>query len=630
MLTNLIFLAAISSGSIGCALFFNKKYEDILPITCIGVVLILFIFGILEHLNVGFYVVLIIAFLIYLITAASLLKSREKARFYKFLQNILTPGMLVFVAAFFVLSVLNVGKMASSWDEFTHWIDIVKVMTTLDDFGTNPASYSSFQSYPPGMSLFQYFLQKCYLLCHPNGVFNEWRAYFAFQILLFSAFTPFFRSCSFKKPLGIVSIFAIVFLSPLVFYSNIYSATYIDAFVGAAAGAGFAAILIYKEKDIFYSVYICLLCSMLVLAKDVGLLFAIFLAAAYIADLALRRWERRRLFMCACGVLSATALPKLLWDFEIEISHAVKKFAEKIDISVAVQVLSGEDTSYRKIVLENYRNALLDSTISLGHTGIKLNYLCLIITLFAISFFIYQMVKERRSNERYNFLSTLILEHILLIFYIFGLCVLYMFRFSEYEAVRLASFSRYLGIAFLALLLTNFLLLNDLWTTDFLKAQNRQLLILYIIVLIIPGKPILDFITGETVESSKTIRARYETLAEKILDISDSNSTIYFISQENDGFDFWVTRYSVRPNIIPYKWNWSLGGPFYDGDIWSTGKSAEAWQNELVAEYDYVALYHLNDYFYATYGLLFEDPSQITENTVYKVNKDTKLLEKIK
>ena len=546
MLTNLIFLAVISSGSTACALFFNKKYEDILPITCIGIVLILFVFGILEHLTLGFYAILIAAFLIYLITAVSLLKRKERTKFQKFLQNIITPGMLVFAAAFFVLSILNVGKMASSWDEFSHWIDIVKVMTTLDDFGTNPASYSSFQSYPPGMSLFQYFLQKCYLLCHPNGMFNEWRAYFAFQILLFGMFTPFFHNCSFKKPLGIVSVSAIVFLSPLVFYSNIYSATYIDAFVGAAAGAGFAAILIYKEKDIFYSIYICLLCSMLVLAKDVGLLFAVFLAAAYIIDLALRKWERRRLFTCICGVVSATAFPKLLWDYEVEISHAVKKFAEKIDISAVIRVFLGEDTSYRKTVLENYENSLIESTISLGNTGIKLNYFCLIVTMFAFSFFIYQIVKGKRLNERFNFLSTLIVTYVLLIFYVFGLCILYMFRFSEYEAVRLASFSRYLGIAFLTLWLTNLLSLNDLWTNDFLKVQNRQLLILYMIVLLIPGKPVLDFITGKTVESSKTVRARYEILAEKILDISDSNSTIYFVSQENNGFDFWVMRSEER------------------------------------------------------------------------------------
>ena len=68
-------------------------------------------------------------------------------------------GLIIFLLVFFAFSVFNAGKLASTWDEFSHWIDIVKAMTTVDDFGTNPQSLSTFKSYPPAMSIFQYVLQ---------------------------------------------------------------------------------------------------------------------------------------------------------------------------------------------------------------------------------------------------------------------------------------------------------------------------------------------------------------------------------------------------------------------------------------------------------------------------------------
>ena len=65
MLVNLIFLMIISSGSLFCAAGFDKKYEQILPITCIGYSLILFLSGVFGNLKYGFYAVLILSVLMY-------------------------------------------------------------------------------------------------------------------------------------------------------------------------------------------------------------------------------------------------------------------------------------------------------------------------------------------------------------------------------------------------------------------------------------------------------------------------------------------------------------------------------------------------------------------------------------
>ena len=158
MLINLIFLGLLSSGSALCAVKFKKKYEEILPITCMGLSLILFFFGIVGYLKTGVKFVCALGMVCYLLTLVEFIKKRKNfmESVKCFSKNFFTPGFIVYLAIFILLSITIDGLRPKKWDEYSHWVDIVKVMTTLNDFGTNPESYSLFKSYRPGMSLFQY------------------------------------------------------------------------------------------------------------------------------------------------------------------------------------------------------------------------------------------------------------------------------------------------------------------------------------------------------------------------------------------------------------------------------------------------------------------------------------------
>ena len=56
-----LFLAVLLSGSVFAAARFGRKFEEILPITCMGIVLLLFLFGAVGILGAGVYAVLIAA-----------------------------------------------------------------------------------------------------------------------------------------------------------------------------------------------------------------------------------------------------------------------------------------------------------------------------------------------------------------------------------------------------------------------------------------------------------------------------------------------------------------------------------------------------------------------------------------
>ena len=61
MLDTGLFLAVLLSGSVFAAAGFGRKFEEILPFTCMGIVLVLLLFGGAGLLSAGVYAVLLAA-----------------------------------------------------------------------------------------------------------------------------------------------------------------------------------------------------------------------------------------------------------------------------------------------------------------------------------------------------------------------------------------------------------------------------------------------------------------------------------------------------------------------------------------------------------------------------------------
>ena len=390
-MTQIIFLLILISGSvIGCSLS-DRKFEEMLPITCSGIVTILFLSGILGGLKVGVYITIFLAIALWGISLILLIKKREWKNFVK---KFITPGCVVFIFLYFLLAVLCRDMMASEWDEFSHWADIVKVMVNIDDFGTNPDAGSLFASYTPGMALFQYFLQKIYLIIKPQSLFSEWRMYFGYQIFFVSFMMPFLKQISFKEPLKIFLLGTVVWLGPMMIFANIYSSIYIDAILGFVAGAAFATIFTEQNKDWYYDVYICMSIVMLVLAKDAGMLFAAFLMILYMVDVLYRHNKEhgKKLFfkdimLKSALSISALAIPKFLWSYNIKVNEVTVAFGNPINISELLRIIMGrEPENYRSSVLELYSIAFLSHKFEIGDTTIEIPYIALMILLFGIAY----------------------------------------------------------------------------------------------------------------------------------------------------------------------------------------------------------------------------------------------------
>ncbi len=638
MLVQLVGLFVIEGLSLFGVSFFKLKNEYVIPITCMSMGVLLFLFGTAGFLRAGVYVLLALS-------AASVAISvwicARRGAWRETAGNLFTPAAVLFVAAYLIAGVCCAGWLASTWDEFSHWADIVKVMSYINDFGTNPASNSMFQNYPPAMALFQYFFQVIYQLLSVPGSFSEWRLLFAYQVYIAALLAPFLSigiaedTSPVKR--AITAVFrAIVILISLSLFdlSSIFHTIYIDSFVGIAAATAFVHSIAWQEKEcsVYRDLVVFLTCFTLVLSKDVGLLFAIFAvilnAVTHIRvrrsaapDGVKPRFDRRELCF---WLLSAVciAVPKLLWKLNIQLDHATVMFSAPYDFGVLLSVFAGNDTSYRAQVFANYFSELIHGGIRIG--DLSMSYVLVLTTLLACVFFMTMYVQkglsmlENAQKKPSNSYFTVIT--VLFFVYILGLAATYMFKFSEYEALRLASMSRYIGILVACLWL--FLVLSYLCAAAAMDCDAVHIIVFATLIFYCSSLSTLrSYFSTEYVHSSILSRLTYDSAAQDIRNaIGDRDANIYFIVQGGNGSQNYIMKYELRPYQTVNMSSWSIGEePFYDGDIWTQIIAPEDWEASVLDGYDYVYLFYVNDYFRETYSDFF--CGDIEEQALYAVDK---------
>lgn len=617
-----LFLILCSGGLVG-VIFSDYSFADTLPITTSAIALSLFVFGLLGCLEYGVYFILISVLLIYFLCLVFCIRNGS---FTYVFSSLFSPQLLFFIILLFALLYLNYGRNVYHWDELSHWALVVKSMSYYDALGTFPEAGVVFKSYPPIMALFQYFFIKIFQYTGTAG-FPEWVLYLSYQTFALSFVFPLLAACKWKNFLRSLIFFITACLIPLIFFDNCYHALYIDPFLGIVGSCAWFALLTKKPSPL-NDVYIYICAAVLVLAKDVGLVLAIFLATGYTVT----RWFEcasstnprsiRRSILSALLAALSVVVPKFIWSRHLSGMNVVRSFSNVVDFRVLFDVLSGKDNSYRHDVLLNYINAWSTEHLVIGEFEINLSYGALFFSLGIFLFAAVLVFGKKHLNNRVAggiLASTVLAQHIA---YIIGLCVIYMFKFSEYEAVRLASFGRYINIIFLFDLMLFVLLLGIFLSNLSLKA----ILALFITVSALsPLGTIKGLINGWEKYLSYEYSITHDTCSKIVLSEMSPEDKVYVVSQEDTGYDYQFFKYKFFPQM-PEEQKYSLGPAFYEGDIWSVDISAEQWQQNLLDEFDYVFIYQENEYFSEVYGHLFEEPEKIRMHSLFRVNKESGLL----
>ena len=466
----LVFLV-LSSGGFLAAAVSNRRFEETLPLTCGGIPVLLFFGGLAFGLQAAFIIVLSTAAGI---VAFSVLHLARKHTWREVAGRFLTPGFLLFALFFAGFALIHKGRLASGFDEFSHWMDVVKAMASLDDFGTNPEAHILFQSYPPGMALFEYFFQKVHLLVNPGAGFTEWLCYPAYQLYAFCFFFPLLKNLTWKQTAPVALMSALIFLCPLALYDYALTQTYIDPFLGLVTGAGLCLLYTQKKGDRVSDAVFFLLLFALVMAKDTGLYCACVLAVAacVIRLIRLREGKSKNqlpgFFLFILLAVLSILLPKLLWKAEYTAEGFGKSFSQPIDWNVIREVLTGTSTTWHGNAFGYYLNAVWTSPVEIGSTGIQITYPLLLATEAAVLFLlVFLQRKEKGNGQR---LTAVISAILMTLLYSVGLGFIYLFKFGESGTMNLLSFDRYLRVPYLALLIMIFFLLLQKW----ILAEGKQ------------------------------------------------------------------------------------------------------------------------------------------------------------
>ncbi len=606
---------------------FGKRFEETIALSAGSVILVLFLSGILGVLEAGVFFVLGLTLLLACLSVIRLARKPASASVRPFF----TPSFLAFSLLFGFLFVVHFQRMIHEWDEFTHWGDVVKAMTHINGFSTDPEAHSLFQSYVPGMALFQYLFQKIAILLTGRGFF-DWGLYFCFHLLSCIFLLPFFSMRKWKHFLPGFVMLCCVALLPCFLQKEYLTSIYIDSFVGLLAGTGFA-ILFIRKKTPFVLAHFLVVCSMLVLSKDVGMLFAVILGCTLLVQVLQSGMERRKAVILLALTVAAVAVPKVLWELSIRLNHASVSFRDPVDLGVLFRVITFRDHSWRTDLLRNYWSRLFTSSVPLGGiAGISVSYPVLAVLFLGALFFCRHLWSRLAPERKKQQTAACVMMILTLVIYLAGMPVIYIFRFGQGAADSLPSFDRYLSIVFICFAVALFLVL-----IGFIREKPRHLwkgvaACILAALLVTPSESFLRYLDRSSVEETGYIQGRVAPIVSPMLSLAGGEEKdVWIISQESDGFDYWMIRYGIRPCNGALNVGWSLTSSpeaLYAGDRWTVQISAEDWQEKL-KDFDYVLIYRINKTFREEYASLFEAPEGMDSGQIYAVNHETGLLVRV-
>jgi hypothetical protein len=211
---------------------------------------------------------------------------------------------------------------------------------------------------------------------------------------------------------------------------------------------------------------------------------------------------------------------------------------------------------------------------------------------------------------------------------------LYLFRFGEYEAVRLASYERYLGtywagIALFVALITIWLVAGSASSKTTAGSRRNtegmaELVVAGVVVLglfvLSPVQKLGEFFANPHGYSSQ-VRAQFGPVLEQAKKAGiEPGDKVWIIAQHTTGFEYFILRYELLNNRVNDP-GWSIGSPYSEEDVWTSPKTQAQWASELI-EYDYVLVFGASESFVDEFGALFKNGLESGRPGVFAVNSD--------
>ncbi len=445
----------------------------------------------------------------------------------KFLKNYMNIGFLFLVVTLVAMTIFCVGKMYTTWDNFSHWGIVVKQMFTTNRFPNASDAVIFYKEYPLGSSLYIYYFAGFISKSEPLQLLAQ----------IYMIVASVMPVLSFAKKNKIVSLIAALSFTNLFLVYNIYVTDLsVDTLI-AIVGMNALLFIFMHCKDFtslatrdkwLLSIAAGLYLTWVIQIKNSGIFFVILAI----------------IWLIYRGIKSKDFLPRLVATLMPIASFA----AWHIHCSVAFNDAS---TSVHAMTIKNFINVLGTKSaadiknITSAFIKYSLTFKDLYITialLLVIGVFVFFLYKEYRKTWLHLFIASIVL----FVLYEIGQLGMYFFTMPLSEALELASIKRYTKTILIAMLFIALIM-----TIELISAVEVKKLLSIVAIVIAIALPIffVKICTGkfkfavQYLDYPMTEKKNVEKLKDDY-EIEEGSSYTFLRSDEDKGYIYMLGRCS--------------------------------------------------------------------------------------
>ena len=478
---------------------------------------------------------------------------------------------------YYLISLTENYKSYSGVDDYSHWGRMMLLLSENNQLvkNTDPIAI---KDNPPFAALFQYFFTyfsgfKSNLAMYGQGVWTL--AVFSTMLIPIKEINTRFNKILFALTIGVIVSFIWIF-------GKAFHSLQTDMLLGSTFGAALIIYHCYKEKETNISILLAAPAIIsLVLIKQIGIVFALFAIFYILIDILIsKKNETIKKLLILFLVLACTLALRNTWiDYLSSENIEISKYPKVGIFEVFSVFFLGNANEFQQTVIKNYIDYLFFS----HHTSTYWFLVSLIMVYVNNSI----TNKSELQNKR-------ILNYILFgcfSVYLFILLVLYMYTFSPWEGIRIASATRYIksmSIAMVMLFYVEFLIIIQ--KPGFFKLHKSKIILIYIL-LIIPnlGRAVNDIAISFSGKITDTGAEKIEQMANFVKKRTPVNAKIYFVWSNNTDDNTVIFNYGIYPR----KTNGGCASikhirmPRSEDDPWSCFLTLEKFKT-AVKDYDYL------------------------------------------
>ena len=585
----LIILFIIITQATALTIRFKRKIEETIPSAVILMVLIVYLFGLIDKLYIGFIMLEIVFFLSLAFILYAFIQSICQKQTKKMLKRIFTPGLVAYIFLYILFIIFNHQRIFTDLDEFNHWAVITKYMYVYKDLGLSETSIIEYTEYPPFTAIFQN------LFLQIKGSFSEDTVIIASNILYFSIIIQMLSKIKWNKTIFyLILLIPLYTILPIIFFQEFYVTILVDGFIGILFGC--ILYRIYTRKNGYDDLLITLELIAMGLTKTEGIGLAIGMLIFFIIMTIQQKNKNQKQIQKIILITIIFGIFIGAWYGKIAINGVEVKWQ-----STTENIATSQE---KRQIATNYFNSFLNTrvTAGIGFTPCGLLLLTLITNLF-----LYQKVANK---NRYKKIS--IALWILNIVYLLALVLTYLYILPTKESKMLASFARYIN----TILIANVIFHIGVLLKEVVHSKERLYRKIGIIGLcILAIFPFSEFqeqvIYGKNEKTQAIVNRKTYVKIQNYQEQLTKEDKILYINTETSDYenDFKVARYLMMPIQVEKI-----------DDL-----TKENFINTLKENhYTYVYIFNYNDELAKDLTEIFED--KLENNILYKVTEDTKLI----